>query len=42
LAVPIDKAMTYFIFIATVFSILTVVSLFGIAAFLIETGLYSD
>ncbi len=42
LAVPIDKAMSYFIFIAFVLSLLTLTSLFGITVFLIETGLTDD
>lgn len=42
LAVPIDKAMGYFITIAIVLSLLTIISLFGIAVFLLETGVYSE
>jgi len=42
LAVPIDKAMGYFITIAIVLSLLTIISLFGIAVFLLETGIYSE
>lgn len=42
IAVPIDKAMTYFKIIAFILSILTITSIFGIAVFLIETGIYTD
>ena len=42
LAVPIDKAINYFRVIAGIFSVFTVASLFGIAAFLIGTGFYPE
>lgn len=42
IAVPIDKAMTYFKIIAGILSLLTITSIFGIAVFLFETGIYSN
>ena len=42
IAVPIDKAMTYFKIIAFILSILTITSIFGIAVFLFETGIYGN
>jgi len=40
LAVPIDKAMIYFRIVALVFSLLTIVSLFGMIAFIAESGFF--
>lgn len=42
LAAPIDKGITYFRFVATVFSFLTVMSLIGVATFMAENGLYPE
>ena len=40
LAVPIDRAVSYFRIIASIFSVLTILSLMGISIFLIEAGFY--
>ena len=40
LAVPIDRAIDYFRVIASIFSVLTVLSLVGISVFLMEAGFY--
>ena len=40
LAVPIDRAIDYFRVIASIFSVLTILSLVGITFFLAEAGFY--
>jgi len=42
LATPIDRAVSYFKIIAGIFSILTLLSIIGITAFLIGTGFYPE
>jgi hypothetical protein len=42
LAVPIDRAISYFRIIAAIFSVFTICSLVGVAAFLVGTGLWAE
>ena len=40
IAAPIDRAIFYFRIVSSVFSVLTILSIIGIATFLTETGFY--
>ena len=42
LGTPIEKAMLYFYIIMIIFSVLTIASIVGIAAFLIGTGFFPN